>query len=107
MSLMLENFEKTLSKTHLLRVENLLWNKEKTDVLQMKEVVPKNELPLQYRAEEENADSDASSMSEIEQISMRTGYSTNAIFGLTILGFGVFMAGAGRLLKWVEDNDEV
>ena len=42
-SLMLENFEKTLSKTHLLRVENLLWNKEKIDVLQMKEVVPKNE----------------------------------------------------------------
>ena len=42
-SLMLENFEKTLSKTHLLRVENLLWNKEKTAVLQMKEVVPKNE----------------------------------------------------------------
>ena len=70
-------------------------------------VVPKNELPPQYQAEEENADLDLSAMSDIEQLSMMTGYSTFTVYGLTIVGFGVFMVGAGRLLKWVEDNEEV
>lgn len=56
---------------------------------------------------EQTTVSDTETMSDIQYLSMRTGYSPNAIFGLTILGFGVFMVGAGRLLKWVEDNDEV
>ncbi len=44
-------------------------------------------------------------MSDIEYLSMRTGYSTTAIFGLTLLGFGVFMIGMGQLIKLVEDTE--
>ena len=44
-------------------------------------------------------------MSDIEYLSMRTGYSTTAIFGLTLLGFGVFMVGMGQLMKLVEDTE--
>jgi len=47
---------------------------------------------------------DIETMSDIEYISMKTGYSTPAIFGLTILGFGVFMIGMGQLIKLVEDE---
>ena len=49
--------------------------------------------------------SDTETMSEIEQLSMRTGYSTTAIYGLTLLGFGIFMVGMGRLIKLVEDTE--
>ena len=45
-SLMLENFNKTLSKTHLRRLDNLLWSKKKKAILQMKRVVPNNEFLL-------------------------------------------------------------
>ena len=43
---MLENFNKTLSKTHLRRLDNLLWSKKKKAILQMKGVVPNNEFLL-------------------------------------------------------------
>jgi|TARA_B100001142_G_scaffold93933_3_gene95588 hypothetical protein len=54
---------------------------------------------------EQTTVSDTETMSDIQYLSMRTGYSTPAIFGLTLLGFGVFMVGMGQLIKLVEDTE--
>jgi len=54
---------------------------------------------------EQTTVSDIETMSDIQYLSMRTGYSTPAIFGLTLLGFGVFMVGMGQLIKLVEDTE--
>ncbi len=44
--LMIENFGNVLSQTHHVRLENLLWNKERKSVLQMSAVIPEKEFLL-------------------------------------------------------------
>ena len=45
-SLMLENFDKLLSQTHHIRLENLLWNKARQSALQMSRVIPEEKFLL-------------------------------------------------------------
>ena len=61
--------------------------------------------PGREQQPEQTTVSDTETMSDIQYLSMRTGYSTPAIFGLTLLGFGVFMVGMGQLIKLVEDTE--